>query len=157
MSNRKFSNQKSPCLLFVETISTFEILVMHAIPISACGLLLNDDAVRVAVGLRLGCTLCEQHNCRCGAVVDSLGMHAFSCKSSRGRIQRHSFINDLMCRALTLAGIPAMKEPHGLVRDDGKRRDGLTLLPWLSGRCATWDFSDSMLFAWRTPSHFDTF
>jgi len=32
-----------------------------------------------------------------------------------------------------------MKEPHGLVRDDGKRPDGLTLLPRNSGRSATWD------------------
>jgi len=32
-----------------------------------------------------------------------------------------------------------MKEPHGLVRDDGKRPDGLTLLPLNSGRSATWD------------------
>jgi len=32
-----------------------------------------------------------------------------------------------------------MKEPHGLVvRDDGKRPYGLTLLPWNSGRSATW-------------------
>ena len=27
-----------------------------------------------------------------------------------------------------------MKKPDGLVRDDGKRPDGLTLLPWNSGR-----------------------
>jgi len=32
-----------------------------------------------------------------------------------------------------------MKEPHGLVRDDGMPPDGLTLLPWNSGRSATWD------------------
>ena len=32
-----------------------------------------------------------------------------------------------------------MKEPHGLVRDDGKRPDGLTLLLRNSGRSATWD------------------
>jgi len=32
-----------------------------------------------------------------------------------------------------------MKEPHVLVRDDGKRPDGLTLLPWNSGRSDTWD------------------
>jgi len=32
-----------------------------------------------------------------------------------------------------------MKEPHRLVRDDGKRPDALTLLPWNSGRNATWD------------------
>jgi len=30
-------------------------------------------------------------------------------------------------------------ELHGLVRDDGKRPGGLTLLPWNSGRSATWD------------------
>jgi len=41
--------------------------------------------------------------------------------------------------ALTRAGVPGMKEPHRLVRADGKRPDGLTLLPWNSGRSATWD------------------
>jgi len=32
-----------------------------------------------------------------------------------------------------------MKEPHGLVHDDGKRPDSLTLLPCNSGRSATWN------------------
>jgi len=32
-----------------------------------------------------------------------------------------------------------MKEPHGLVHDDGKWSDGLTLLPWNSGCSATSD------------------
>ena len=31
------------------------------------------------------------------------------------------------------------KEPHGLARSDGKRPDGLTLIPWRAGRSATWD------------------
>ena len=35
--------------------------------------------------------------------------------------------------------MPCVKEPQGLVRDDGKRPDGLTLIPWMSGKCATWD------------------
>jgi hypothetical protein len=42
---------------------------------------------------------------------------------------------------LTRADIPAVKEPKGLVQLDGKRPDGLTLVPWLSGRCATWDIT----------------
>jgi len=42
-------------------------------------------------------------------------------------------------RALSRTDVPKMKEPHGLVSDDGKRPDGLTLLPWNSGRSATWD------------------
>ena len=32
---------------------------LHAVPISACGLWLNNEALRVAVGLRLGSELCQ--------------------------------------------------------------------------------------------------
>ena len=96
-------------------------------------------AIRVAVGLRLGCALCEAHPCLCGATVDSLGQHALSCKKNAGRVQRHAWLNDLIHRALIRAEIPAVKEPQGLSRDDGKRPDGLTLVPWQSGRSATWD------------------
>ena len=42
-------------------------------------------------------------------------------------------------RGLARAGIPAVKEPHQLTRNDGKRPDGLTMLPWQRGRSATWD------------------
>ena len=37
------------------------------------------------------------------------------------------------------ADIPATKEPVGLMRLDGKRPDGLTLIPWQAGRSLTWD------------------
>jgi len=35
--------------------------------------------------------------------------------------------------------IPSSKEPHGLVRSDGKRPDGLTLVPWKGGKPLAWD------------------
>jgi len=41
------------------------------------------------------------------------------------------------------ADIPALKEPSGLLRTDGKRPDGVTLLPWKQGKCATWDVTVS--------------
>src|SRR6218665_1877723 len=47
--------------------------------------------------------------------------------------------NDLICRGLIRAGIPAVKEPPGLSRADGKRPDGLTCIPWLRGRALIWD------------------
>ena len=42
-------------------------------------------------------------------------------------------MNDLVARTLTSACIPSSKEPDGLVRSDGKRPDGLTLVRWKGG------------------------
>jgi len=36
-----------------------------------------------------------------------------------------------------------LKEPSGLLRTDGKRPDGVTLLPWKQEKCATWDITVS--------------
>ena len=37
------------------------------------------------------------------------------------------------------AGVPATKEPVGLIRRDGKRPDGMTQIPWRSGKLLVWD------------------
>jgi len=47
-------------------------------------------------------------------------------------------LNDLIARAFVAAGVPAAKEPVGLVPQDGKRPDGLTLIPFEGGRSLTW-------------------
>jgi hypothetical protein len=112
---------------------------LHALPISSCGLRLDNQAIRVAVGLRLGVNLCVPHQCPCGAAVDSRGTHGLSCKLAPGRMARHGALNDLICRALSSAGIPSTKEPAGLLRSDGKRPDGLSLIPWQNGKPVTWD------------------
>jgi hypothetical protein len=113
---------------------------LHALPISSCGLRLDDEAVRVAVGLRLGTKLCEPHRCPCGANVDPEGTRqGLACRRSAGRAARHHNLNDLVWRALNRADIPAIKEPDGLLRSDGKRPDGLTQIPWQGGKCMTWD------------------
>jgi hypothetical protein len=51
---------------------------LFALPISSCGLRLDDEAVRIAVGLRLGLHLCQTHLCPCGFTVDTRGLHARS-------------------------------------------------------------------------------
>jgi hypothetical protein len=112
---------------------------LHAIPITACGLRLDDNAIRTAVGLRLGTEICQPHPCICGTLVNVTGSHALCCKRSSGKFIRHNNINDIVHRALTRAGVPATKEPNGLNRTDGKRPDGLTLIPWREGRCLIWD------------------
>jgi len=49
----------------------------------------------------------------------------------------HLFVTTLWtiwARALSAADIPCSKELQGLCRSDGKRPDGLTLIPWQSGK-----------------------
>jgi len=58
---------------------------LHALPISSCGLRLDDDAVRVAIG-RLGARLCEPHQCPCCAKVGPEGTYGLTC----GRSAPHS-------------------------------------------------------------------
>ena len=70
--------------------------------------------------------------------VDAFGRHAFVCKKAPGIVRRHA-LNELVARALSAAAIPNIKEPQGLCRSDGKRPDGLTLVPWQSGRALVWD------------------
>src|SRR5678815_4798139 len=108
-------------------------------PLTSCGLRLDDEAVRVAVGLRLGVPLCEPHSCVCGSLVSAEGSHGLSCGLGPGRSSRHASLNDLIFRSLVRAGFPSTKEPVGLVRTDGRRPDGLTLIPWRVGRCLIWD------------------
>ena len=43
----------------------------HALPISSCGLRHDNEAIRVAVSLRLGLELCQPHPCPCGAMVEA--------------------------------------------------------------------------------------
>jgi len=112
---------------------------LHALPISSCGLRLDNEAVRIAVGLRLGANLCAQHVCPCGASVDCRGIHGLSCKQNGGKTARHAYINDLIHRGLVRAGVSSVKEPAGMLRSDGKRPDGLTLVPWQAGRNMVWD------------------
>ena len=44
-------------------------------------------------------------------------------------------------RSIKRAQIPAVKEPVSLVRQDGKRPDGVTLLPWARGKSLVWDIT----------------
>jgi len=56
-----------------------------------------------------------------------------------GKIMRHQALNDLIARSFSAADIPVTKEPSGLLRSNGKRPDGLSLVPWQSGKALCWD------------------
>ena len=58
---------------------------LNAIPISSVGLRLSDEAIRVAVGHRLGSPTCHPHTCVYGGQVDARGLHGLACKKSTPR------------------------------------------------------------------------
>ena len=121
---------------------------LNAVPASSLGLRMDDDVVRIAVGLHLGAPLCRPHACQlCSAPVDEQAIHGLSCIRSAGRQSRHVAINDVVKRALSSAQIPSMLEPTGLSRSDGKRPDGVTIAPWKSGCMLVWDVSCTDTFA----------
>ena len=66
-------------------------------------------------------------------------------------------VNAIIQRAFTAAAIPARLEPAGLSRSDGKRPDGVTIVPWECGRCAVWDFTcpDTLAPSYRSAAASD--
>jgi len=54
---------------------------------------------------------------------------------------RHSAINGILAHAFASAEVPTFHEPPGLLRVDGKRPDGDTLVPWAKNCCLLWDFT----------------
>ena len=60
------------------------------------------------------------------------------CKQATGRSSRRHMLNDLAAWAFAAAGVPVVKKPAGLVCKDGKRPDGLTLIPFESDSVLSW-------------------
>ena len=114
---------------------------LNAVPIRSLGLKLEDEELRIAVALRLGIKVSLPYSCECGVRVAENATHGLDCRRSSGKHIRHASANDVIIRALQASGIPSQKEPQGLSRDDGKRPDGATLIPWQQGRCTVWDFT----------------
>ena len=117
-------------------------------PVSSLGLRMFDDSVTISVGLRLGVPLCRPHLCRqCGIPVDEFATHGLSCMKSQGRHPCHNALNEIIQRSLASAGVPSQREPHDLSRLDGKRPDGVSMIPWSCGRPLVWDATCSDTFA----------
>ncbi|XP_029656802.1 uncharacterized protein LOC115230817 [Octopus sinensis] len=120
---------------------------LNAYPSGNTGTLLDPKSVQIGISLRLGLDICFPHTCRCGSVVDRKGLHPLSCRKSPGRIPRHSELNSVVKHALEAAGFPCQLEPPGLLREDGKRPDGVSLFPYKNGKAIVWDATCSDTFA----------
>ena len=58
---------------------------------------------------------CLAHQCRCGATVQSDGLHPLSCRFSAGRFPRHSTINNIIRISLGTAGLHSILEPGATI------------------------------------------
>ena len=105
---------------------------LPVLPAANLGHRLSSQEVRVAIGLRLGADLVTGHTCTCGAPVLPNGHHGLSCRRSAGRQTRHHAVKDILLRSFRSLGIPAILVPPGLIRGDGKRPDGSTLMRWFN-------------------------
>jgi len=81
----------SPTLAHLSNLPRFEPHRRHtvhwlfALPIKPRGLCLDDEAVRIAVSVRLGMAICVPHNCHCGSSVDAHGLRSFVCRKAPGK------------------------------------------------------------------------
>ena len=91
---------------------------LNAIPSGSLGLRLTDQQFAVAVGFRLGASVCVAHKCVCGAEVDTTAQHALSCRNHKSRLSRHNRGNDAIHRALVSAEVPSTLEPPSLCLAD---------------------------------------
>eukprot|EP00731_Ephydatia_muelleri_P034999 Em0091g2a len=79
--------------------------------------------------------------------VSQFATHGLSCRKSAGRHHRHSAVNEIIHRALVSAHVPSRLEPSGLYRSDGKRPDGVSIVPWKCGQLLVWDATCPDTFA----------
>ena len=92
-----------------------------------------------AIDLRLGLPVAVGGPYVCGATLDVYASHALCCKRKAGRGIRTSQVNTRIKAALADAGNLSVLEPSGLTRQEGKRPDGATVLPYEEGLPMAWN------------------
>lgn len=94
---------------------------------------MDDATFPLATCVCLGVPWVSPHFCRCAEAINSLGHHGLSCNLA-GWISQHANINEIIRSPLTTTGVAAVREPNDLVRDNGKRLVGKSLLALKMGR-----------------------
>ena len=116
---------------------------LNAIPSSTVGTRLDNTSLRIAVGLLLGSNICSPLVCVC-AVSKSVQQGHMVCLAvslpvvTSGTTQSMISSNERWHQQRLT---PAILEPASLSRSDGKRPDGLSIVPWTRGRALMWDFT----------------
>ncbi|GBP47527.1 hypothetical protein EVAR_30616_1 [Eumeta japonica] len=86
---------------------------------------MDDNSLRVAMALRLGCNVCEPHLCIYCSTIEANGYHGLTCQRSSGIFPLPPSLKDIIRRAVVTANVPCMLESSGLSRSDGHLMDPL--------------------------------
>ena len=114
---------------------------LNVVPCKNLGMKLDDQQLRISIGLRLGANICVAHLWHCGERVERDGLHGLSCTKSAGRFSRHATLNSLIKQTLRSLDLPSVLEPRELYRTDGKLPDDVTMIPWEMGKQLVWDIT----------------
>ena len=115
------------------------------IPFDSCisikrfDLCLFDQQLRISIGLRLGSNICVAYTCHRGKRVERDGLHGLSCTKSIGRFSRHATLKSLIKQTSGSPDLSSMLEARGLYRTDGKRPEGVTMIPLEMVKQLVWD------------------
>ena len=102
---------------------------------------MSNDMVRVAVRLRIGVPFCQPHKCaHCHKDAAQFGRHSLSCRFST--VGYHGTMQ-LITSSCILWQLPIYHPGWNLqgfsASSNGKRLDGVFLVPWSQGRYLAWD------------------
>ena len=79
---------------------------LYVFPCKNMGLKLDDQQLRISIGLRLGANICLEHTCHCGKRVERDGLHGLSWTNSAGRFSCHATLNSLIKQTLGSLDLP---------------------------------------------------
>ena len=105
---------------------------LKVVPCKNLGRKLDDQQLRISIGLKLRANICVVHTCHYGerdTVVERDDLHGISCTKSGGRFSCHATLYSLIKQTLGSFDLPSVIEPCGLYRTDGNCPDGVTRIP----------------------------
>jgi len=123
-----YVSTKSPwvhcrCRLLVAQVS-HTAAWLEAFPLSNVGNLLSPDDLRIAIALRTGAKIFESTKCRCGKIVDVLGLNGLSCTKNGPHTFSHQLYSQKIINPMDV-----------------------TLGAWYRGQSLVWDTTDVETFA----------
>ena len=105
---------------------------IHGLLSSSLAQEMDNEVVRIAIGLRLGVPLCVPHTCRqYGTQVDKFGRHGLSCPK---KTERYAQVGSIVRDCLDLLGVSHCE----LSEMNEISSEGTKLTPWRCGQPLVW-------------------